>query len=76
MKMYEAKHRCGCKLIIIDDNYKGGSYPYCKKCHINVKLTPVNVKNPEFKFKEVPVLVPITNNYSECQCQSQSINTG
>lgn len=76
MKFYEVRHRCGCKLTVVSENYKGGNYPYCKKCKRNIELTPINVRNPEFKFTEVPVPVPITESYFECQCQSQSVNTG
>lgn len=74
MKMYQVVHRCGCKLTVIDDTYKGGNYPYCKKCHTNVPLPPLSNRSKEFKYVEVPVPVPIINNYLECQCQSQSVH--
>jgi hypothetical protein len=77
MKFYEVKHRCGCKLTVIDETYQGGNYPYCKKCKTNVKLTKPNIRNSEFKFIElrVPVPVPITDSYFECQSQSQLVDT-
>lgn len=69
MKMYEVVHRCGCKLTVIDETYRGGNYPYCKKCKTNVRLLSLDNENPEFKIKElrVSVPVPISNNYLECQ---------
>lgn len=60
MKTYEVRHRCKTFLTVIDEDYKGGAYPYCKKCGMNVRLTGVNEKTNEFKFKECEcqVLVP------------------
>ena len=59
MKKYEVRHRCGCFLTVIDDNYQGGVYPFCKKCKCNVTLTPLYVKNNEFKIIELKVSVPV-----------------
>ncbi|MBW9154268.1 hypothetical protein [Clostridium estertheticum] len=53
MNMYEVIHKCGCKLTVIDETYKGGNYPYCKKCKRNIMLTPVNIKNNEFKINRI-----------------------
>jgi hypothetical protein len=50
MKVYQVVHRCGTKLGLVDESYKSGFYPYCKKCRINVTITPVSVKNTELKF--------------------------
>lgn len=75
-KMYEVTHRCGCKLTIIDDTYSGGNYPYCKKCRTNVILPAGHADNREFKYKPVPVSVPMISNHFECQCQSQLDQTG
>lgn len=74
MRVYEVRHRCGCKLMKINESYQGGALPYCKKCHIDVAVTKLNVKNKELKFEVVPELEPEPQ--SQSQSQSQLVRTG
>lgn len=61
MKAYEVRHRCKTFITIIDKNYQGGSYPYCKKCGINITLPAFKSMTTEFKLTEidVPMLMPV-----------------
>lgn len=74
MRIYEVRHRCGSKLMKVDESYQGGAYPYCKKCHITVEVTKLSVKNEELIFEVEPEREsePKSQNHS----QSRLVRTG